>query len=55
MENISKKMKKSETDTGVAALLADIELEQYRHRVETGALTDEEKEEREQILDFLGY
>ncbi len=55
MAKISKEMKKTETNAGIAAFLADIELEQYCHRVETGALTDEEKEERRQILKFLGY
>lgn len=39
----------------VAAFKADVELENYRHRVETGALTEEEKEDRKAVLDFLGY
>lgn len=55
MTKICKEMKKTETNAGIAAFLADIELERYRHRVETGALTDEEKEERKRILKFLGF
>lgn len=55
MENNSMEIKNNEVSEDVAAFQADLELEKYRHRVETGALTEEEKEDRKQVLDFLGF
>ena len=56
---VSKEIKNNEANVEVSesvnAFQADLELEQYRHRVETGALTEEEKEDRQQVLDFLGF
>lgn len=59
MADTSKEIKNNETNEEVSdsvkAFQADLELEQYRHRVETGALTEEEKEDRKRVLDFLGF
>ncbi len=59
MADTSKEIKNNEANVEVSesvnAFQADLELEQYRHRVETGALTEEEKEDRQQVLDFLGF
>ena len=55
MADTSKEIKNNEVNAEVDAFQADVELEQYRHRVETGALTEEEKEDRKQVLDFLGF
>lgn len=57
MENKSEKMTEKEVKVSAeaAAFLADLELAEYRHRVETGDLTEEEKEDRKAVLDFLGY
>lgn len=55
-KKLSKEIKKNEeVSAEVAAFKADVELEKYRHRVETGALTEEEKADREEVLKFLGY
>lgn len=55
MTDNSAEIKNNETSADVAAFQADVELEKYRQRVETGALTEEEKEDRKQVLDFLGF
>lgn len=55
MTDTSAEIKNNETSADVAAFQADVELEKYRQRVETGALTEEEKEDRKQVLDFLGF
>jgi hypothetical protein len=48
-------IKNDNINAEVAAFKADVELENYRHAVETGALTEEEKADRKEVLDFLGY
>lgn len=45
----------NEVSADVAAFKADVELEQYRHRVESGALTEEEQADRKEVLSFLGF
>jgi hypothetical protein len=55
MADTSTEIKNNEVSADVAAFQADVELEKYRQRVETGALTEEEKEDRKQVLDFLGF
>lgn len=55
MANTGMEIKNNNNNLEVAAFQADLELARYRNRVETGALTDEEKEDRKAILDFLGY
>ena len=55
MAATSTEMKNNKVSADVAAFQADVELEKYRQRVETGALTEEEKEDRKQVLDFLGF
>lgn len=55
MADTSTEIKNNEVSADVAAFHADVELEKYRQRVETGALTEEEKEDRKQVLDFLGF
>lgn len=55
MADTNKEIKNNEVSADVAAFQADVELEKYRQRVETGALTEEEKEDRKQVLDFLGF
>jgi hypothetical protein len=55
MADTNTKIKNNEMSADVAAFQADVELEKYRQRVETGALTKEEKDDRKQVLDFLGF
>lgn len=55
MADTSKEIKNNEVSAEVAAFKADVELEAYRHRVETGALTEEEKEDLKDVRAFLGY
>lgn len=55
MADTSTEIKNNKVSADVAAFQADVELEKYRQRVETGALTEEEKEDRKQVLDFLGF
>lgn len=55
MANTSKEIKNNTTNAEIAAFNADVDLEAYRHRVETGALTDEEKADRQEVLEFLGF
>lgn len=55
MANTSKEIKNNTTNAEIAAFNADVDLETYRHRVETGALTDEEKADRQEVLEFLGF
>lgn len=55
MTETSKEIKNNEVNAEVEAFKADVELEAYRHRVETGALTEEEKEDLKDVRSFLGY
>lgn len=55
MADTSKEIKNNEVSDEVAAFQADKNLQEYLHRVETGALTEEEKEDRKEVLDFLGF
>lgn len=55
MADTSKEIKNNEVNAEVEAFKADVELEAYRHRVETGALTEEEKEDLKDVRAFLGY
>lgn len=55
MADMSKEIKNNEVNDEVEAFKADVELEKYRHRVETGALTPEEMEDHKAVLEFLGY
>ena len=55
MANTGMEIKNNEVNAEVEAFKADVELEKYRHRVETGALTEEEQEDRKEVLNFLGY
>ncbi len=50
----SKEIKNNGMMTEVEAFKADVKMEDYAHRVETGALTPEEKEGRDAVLEFLG-
>jgi ABC-type Fe2+-enterobactin transport system substrate-binding protein len=45
----------NEVSDEVKAFQADVALAQYQHRVESGALTEEEKEDRAQLLSALGF
>ena len=55
MADTSKEIKNNEVNDEVAAFQADVKLQEYLHRVETGALTEEEMEDRKEVLNFLGF